>query len=156
MGRISTRLLHFQQVSYDHHASRRTGSNWGSKLINQLWLVMWKMWDHRNHINNSTITAQQRRDRGELLTQVRQQFAQGKTTLLKQDYYLLKHKDKVLHYPLRDLEDWLARIGNARRAHKRHVVWESRAIQASQRCMREWRLGLRGPRMHTGPAEPDP
>ena len=80
----------------------------------------------------------------------------GKTTLLKQDYCLLKHKDKVLHYPLRDLEDWLARIENARRAHKRHVVRESRAIQASQRCMREWRLGLRGPRTHTGTAETEP
>ena len=113
------------------------------------------MWDHRNHINDSTITAQQRRERGELLTQVRQQFAQGKTTLLKEDYYLLKHKDKVLNCPLRDLEDWLARIANARRAHKRHVVRESQAIQASQRCMREWRLDLRGPQLHTAEAGPN-
>ena len=72
------------------------------------------MWDRRNHINNSTITAQQLRERGELLTQVRQQFAQGKTTLLNEDCHLLKCKDKVLHYPLRDLEDWLAQIKNAR------------------------------------------
>ena len=92
LGRISTKIRDFQQRHYEHQNSKKTGSAWCSKLINQLWLVLWKMWDHRNHINTSTITPQQRRERGQLLTAVRREFAKGRTTLLKEDHYLLEHR----------------------------------------------------------------
>ena len=64
LGRISTKIRDYQQRHYEHQNSKKTGSAWCSKLINQLWLMLWKMWEHRNHINNSTITPQQRRERG--------------------------------------------------------------------------------------------
>ena len=63
MGRIAPSLGAYQQVHYTHTGSRRTGDSWTSQLITQLWQVMWKMWEHRNQINSSGLTAQDLRER---------------------------------------------------------------------------------------------
>ena len=144
LGRVSTKIRDFQQRHYEHQNSRKTGAAWCSKLINQLWLMIWKMWEHRNHINTSTITPQQRRERGQLLTEVRREFAKGRTTLLKEDHYLLENRDRIVAYPLQDLEDWLNRVQQARAANDRHVARESRGLEASRRVMQEWLAGHRG------------
>ena len=141
LGRISTKWVHFQQVHYQNCHSCKMGSAWAAKLIRQLWLVVWKMWQHRNNINTSTLTAQQKRDRAHLLGRVNQEFAKGKSTLLKEDQHLLKHKEEVKKYPNVDLEDWLTQVKNARAANARMVAKESRALQASQRLMQAWRTG---------------
>ena len=70
VGPCVKKLVHDQQVQYSNLGSQHTGSSWATKLIRQGWLIVWKMWEHRNHINTSTLTPQQRRERGQLLTQV--------------------------------------------------------------------------------------
>ena len=99
---------------------------------------MWKMWEHRNHINTSTLTPQKRRERGQLLTRVRQEFAKGKSTLLKDDWYLMEDRRAVLSYTLEDLEEWLERVHHARAANARHVAKEARSLRASQKCLADW------------------
>ena len=60
LGRMSKKILQAQQVHYSNIGSRRTGSSWATKLIRQGWLVIWKMWEHHNHINTSMLTPQKR------------------------------------------------------------------------------------------------
>ena len=67
MGRISPALGAYQQVHYTNIGSRRTGDSWTSQLINQVWLIMWRMWEHRNQVNSSGLTAQDLRERAGLL-----------------------------------------------------------------------------------------
>jgi len=46
MGRISPSLASYQEVHYQHLKRRNTGKAWLHKTINQVWLILWKMWDN--------------------------------------------------------------------------------------------------------------
>ena len=138
LGRMSKKFLQAQQAHYSNLNSQKTGNSWATKLIRQGWLMVWKMWEHRNHINTSTLAPQQRRERGHLLTRVRQEFAKGKSTLLKEDHYLLEDRRDTLKYTLEDLRDWLDWVHHARAANARHLAKEARSLRASQRCLTRW------------------
>ena len=83
---------------------------WLSKLINQLWLVMWRMWDHRNKINKGTRTAQDQSDVDKLHLEVRREFNLGKQGLLPTDYHLVEDRSQILSYDLPQLKAWHSRI----------------------------------------------
>ena len=53
MGRVTVKLAEYQQRHFENLNKRNTGTVWLSKLVNQLWLVMWKMWEQRNQVNTS-------------------------------------------------------------------------------------------------------
>ena len=138
LGRLSPTLSQYQQVHYTNIGSQKTGKAWLARLIRQLWLVCWRMWEHRNFINNSTLTDEEKRERSHLLSQVHQEFAKGSSTLLKTDRYLLKKQTDVIKYSIVDLKDWLERVRLARASNSRVVERDSRSLQASQRFMTRW------------------
>ena len=151
LGRVTPLMADYQQVHYQHLQSRKTGQAWLPRLIRQLWLIGWQMWTHRNCINSSTLTPQEKRERAHLLCQVSQQFSKGTSTLLRKDKYLLRKQSDVLKYSLRDLRDWLDRVKTARAANSRVLERESRSLLASQRCMARW---LRRSNTAAAPAAP--
>jgi len=138
LGRIAPQLANFQQRHYTNIRSTKTASNWLSRLINQVWLVVWKMWEHRNRANKSDATAQQKRERGVLLQKVRHQFAMGKQSLLAADRNLLADKAMLLNYSLKELQQWSEKISNARQAAARQTARQNRALEASQAVMARW------------------
>ena len=99
------------------------------------------MWEHRNHINTSSLTSQQRREQANLLTQVHQEFAKGKHTLQKEDKHLLRRQEEIKRYSIPELEEWLSRVRNARAASTRKVEAENRSLRVAQRFMDRWRHG---------------
>ena len=47
-GFISTEMMDFQSHHYLSISSRRSGPSWAAKVIQQLWLIIDSMWEHRN------------------------------------------------------------------------------------------------------------
>jgi hypothetical protein len=80
LGRISPHLTTYQEVHYKHLQSRKTGNSWTNKMASQMWLVLWKMWEHRNHVAKYSLTDQDKRDLWHLQVQAKQQlkFHKGK------------------------------------------------------------------------------
>ena len=139
MGRLAPQLAQFQQHSYTQQHSRRTGQSWASHLINQLWLVMWAMWEQRNEVNTTELTAQGKRERSHLLAQITQEQAKGKASLAKADRGLMAHATAMRTATNPEIKEWLKQVANARASHARNVAREHRSLRASQRLMQRWR-----------------
>ena len=154
LGRLSPLWAAAQQDHFTSMGSSKQGKTWVPKLIRQLWLVGWKMWQHRNHIQHRTLTPQDKRHRAHLLGRVSQQFARGKNTLNLDDHYLLENQQDVRKYSNGDLEEWLDRVSHARAAHSRAVARESRALRAQQQFMVRWQATAAQPPL--GPPFPTP
>ena len=137
-GRISTKFAGYQQVHYNHLGKQRTGATWSSKLTNQAWLVMWKMWQHRNTINNSGLTKQDKRTAQMLRRQVKQEFSKGTRGLSRLDFHLLEDKYEVLDYGLQDLKDWVHRVSLAREHYERVQMRLRNSLKKSQQFMKDW------------------
>ena len=137
-GRVSTHITEYQHQHFRNTGRQNTGKAWVSKLINQLWLVVWQMWDHRNKINTGTTTAQERSELRSLQCAVKQEFHLGRTGLGPGDFHLVDDKHAVLDYPLPQLRSWHARILNARAAHTRTTLRLRNALRKSQTLMRSW------------------
>ena len=99
-GRITVDMAAYQQVHYTRIRKKNTGDAWLSKLINQLWLVMFKMWDHRNKINNTTVTKKQIEDLKQPRFTVRQEFSLGKKGIGHLDHHLLEDRQEIRDYNL--------------------------------------------------------
>jgi hypothetical protein len=138
LGRISEKFATFQQEHFTRARARNTGNVWASKMITQLWKVMYSMWEHRNTINNTTTTKQEQQEQKQLLLQVRREFNQGKKGLVPIDHHLLQDRFEVLSRSLQGLRDWTDRIHNARK-HTVRVQKRLRDSQAaSRRLMERW------------------
>ena len=137
-GRISKDLSAYQQVHLSKTGRQGTGTVWLSKLINQLWLVMWRMWDHRNKINKGTRTAQDQSDVDKLHLEVRREFNLGKQGLLPTDYHLVEDRSQILSYDLPQLKAWHSRILNARAAHTRVSLRLHDQLKKSRQLMSNW------------------
>jgi hypothetical protein len=139
MGRISPLLSTYQDVHYKHLQSRKTGNSWTHKVASQLWLVLWKMWEHRNHVAKHSLTAQDKRDLRHLQDQVKQQFQKSKTTLDPPDRWLLSDRSAILNYKITDLRQWLSQVTTARQASACRAAKEANVLLAQQRLMVQWR-----------------
>ena len=138
MGRISSKLAPYQQVHYTNLNKQRTGKVWASKLINQLWLIMWRMWEHRNKINKTTLTKQDYNNFQKLKQQARREFSKGTRGLRPMDHHLLEDKYEVLDYSLPDLKAWVDRMTNARDSYIRVQMRLKNTLKKSQKFMRDW------------------
>ena len=78
-GRVTSSMATYQQQHFDNIKSQRHGSAWLSKTIRQLWLIMWKMWNHRNKASKAALTPQLQSKLKNLRLIIRQEFAAGKT-----------------------------------------------------------------------------
>ena len=118
-GRVTSTMAEYQQVHYRHINSDKAGTTWLSRLINQGWLIMWQMWQHRNNFNKQETTAQDRTTLHNLSRLVRQEFNLGRNGLTPTDYHLVEDIHTVLDYDLHQMQTWYNRILNARAHFKR-------------------------------------
>ncbi len=137
-GRVTKDMAEYQQVHYTRIRRRNTGDAWMSKLINQLWLVMFKMWDHRNKVNNTTVTKKQVEDLKQLRFQVRHEFSLGTTGLGPLDQHLLEDRQEIMGYDLQRTQEWLKRITNTRSCMIRTAARLRDKMKYSRRLMSRW------------------
>ena len=137
-GRITSSFAEYQQTHFSNIKKQNQGKTWVAKLIRQLWLVMRKMWDHRNKINKETVPQSQKDQLNNLRRIVRQEFAAGTKGLLPEDKELLQDKEAVMNYDLRRTQDWVNRIDQARECSIRTEKRQNDKDKASRRCMQRF------------------
>ena len=138
MGRITSDLASFQQVHFDNLHKKNTGDVWLSKLINQLWLVMFTMWEHRNAANNSNETKRDKEEKKQLLLQVRREFSHGTKGLSPDDRHLLSDRFEILNYNLQELRTWTQRVDTSRKCLVRAQARLRETTARSRRLMESW------------------
>ena len=102
---------------------------------------MWRMWEHRNQVNSSGLTAQDLRERAGLLSRLHQEFRKRRF-LDPEDCHILGHEPTVRTWSNPEIQDWLDSVFHARAACARRLDRQARALQNSQRCMARWRAGI--------------
>ena len=122
MDRVTVKLAECQQRHFENLNRRNTGTVWLSKLVNQLWLVMWKMWEQRNQVNSSGNTTHNKNLLRSLQRQARKEFQLGTKGLLSTDHHLLDDPVSVLDLDLPALQAWTTRLTNARDASARTTL----------------------------------
>ena len=138
---MSLKLRRHQQWHLDRIRSSRKATSWASQLINETWDLVFQMWDHRNKINNSTTTQQEKNEMKSLCRQVKREFRKGKQGLPNTDHHMLQDKFEVLSQDLPDLRAWVERIDLARSSAARAAIGVCNALRRSQQCMRNWQRG---------------
>ena len=138
LGRISPTLGQYQHTYYQQIYSRRTGDSWTSQLITQCYSFIWTMWEHRNQVNTSDLTAQDRHHLRNLRNQLHRQFKLGTSTLLKADRWLLSHKGNLIHKSIDELTDWLDMITAARSTWKAQNQAQQDDLQAQRAGLQRW------------------
>ena len=138
MGRVTDKISAYQQRHFEHLKKRNTGTVWLSKLINQLWLVMWQMWQHRNQVNNSGQTTHDKLTLQALQQQARKEFNLGTKGLPASDHHLLDDPVTVLDLDLPALWAWTSRLTNARACVARSTLRLRDRLKGSRRLLKRW------------------
>ena len=134
----SPTLGQYQHTYYQQIYSRRTGDSWTSQLITQCYSFIWTMWEHRNQVNTSDLTAQDRHHLRNLRNQLHRQFKLGTSTLLKADRWLLSHRGNLIHKSIDELTAWLDKITAARSTWKAQNQAQQDDLQAQRAGLQRW------------------
>ena len=94
LGRISPKLAQIQETHLKRKKKRRTGKAWLRKLIRELWIMGWQMWQQRNAKVHSFSSPHFQRQLEDLRQQVRDEFSKGTTGLHKKDHHYLEEDKK--------------------------------------------------------------
>jgi len=107
-------------------------------LIKKLTEVAWDMWQHRNTVLHDD----PENYHSKLLVEeanmaILREFAEGTSTLLREDRFLLRSRKKVLAGTIEDKTRWLALMSGARAA------WEAKQMEIptydpERRAMEAW------------------
>ena len=141
LGRPSAQLAAYQAVHYANIHSKRSGKIWVSKLINQLWLVMFKMWEHRNNINKSGLTEQDLRNLQQLQKRARSELGRGPKGMVDTDKHLMSNKEAILQLGPAELTLWLERVVNSRKCAARMRMRVRNELKSARNFMNRWRAG---------------
>ena len=127
----------YQQQHFDNIKSQRHGSAWMSKTIRQLWLIMWRMWNHRNKASKAKLTPQLQSKLKNLRLIIRQEFAAGKTGLLPEDFHLIDPdaREATMMLDVFQAKEWVDRMELARKCYVRTEKRQQNSLKASQQCM---------------------
>ena len=140
-GRITPLIADYQAVHFSNIGCSNSGKVWLSKFITQLWLVIWKMWQHRNHTKQQGNTGQDIEDLKQLRLVTKQLFQQGPNKLMASDRHLLTDLYEILDYELDDLRTWVNRIRNSRDCFQRTLRRQQDRFRQSRQFMHQWRAG---------------
>jgi hypothetical protein len=122
-GRLSCKWASLQEEYLQSRGSQRSPTLWVSRLSQQLILLGFQMWEHRNSVQHSEDNVQLR-ERSRLVNDgIHSQFDMGLTDLPKVVQRMLSVKRRtVLNKPLVDREEWLKLVRMERTAHRRALA----------------------------------
>jgi hypothetical protein len=78
LGCLSKLWIPLQQEYYESLGTKKSGCTWAVGLITQAWQLAWSHWEHRNHINNSTIHPDKRQQINILDDHIRDEYERVK------------------------------------------------------------------------------
>ena len=128
-GRLSCKWASLQEEYLQSRGSQRSPTLWVSRLSQQLILLGFQMWEHRNSVQHSEDNVQLR-ERSRLVNDgIHSQFDMGLTDLPKVVQRMLSVKRRtVLNKPLVDREEWLKLVRMERTAHRRALAPQRRIL----------------------------
>ena len=119
-GRLSVLWLPLQQAHFSSLGRRNSGSLWASRLIQQLILIGFHMWEHRNGVQHSEDNRQLLSIRTALDQSITDQFDMGPSGLSPQIRpMLLRPMKEVLALPVDDKKIWVGLVTRSRRSRRR-------------------------------------
>ena len=119
-GRLSALWLPRQQEHFTLLGRRNSGSLWASRLIQQLILIGFHMWEHRNGVQHSEDNRQLLPTRTFLDQSIKDQFDMGPSELPSQIRpMLLRPIKEVLALPVDDKKRWVGLVTRSRRSRRR-------------------------------------
>ena len=128
-GRLSTHWAVLQQQHFHRIGSRRSSRLWASRLTQQLILIGFYMWEHRNSVQHSDDNVNLR-ERSRLVNdRIHSQFDMGTDDLPKKFRPMLRcTRQSVLRKLLVDREDWVKLLSTERRAQRRALAPQRRLL----------------------------
>ena len=91
-------------------------NKWTRELIQQMWELQRKLWEHRNNIEHTQMTPAKQQQLDVMMTRARDELQVGYKDLQRQDHHLFTNPESALSMTLTDLELWLKDVQLARRA----------------------------------------
>ena len=111
-GLLVTDWAALQQQHYRQIRSRRSGQRWASLVSEQLWLLSFSMWEHRNEIHRSSAAFLQQQEGKKLDRKVERQCMRGSAGLPATAQRLFKGPLAMqLAMPNAWKERWLCLVG---------------------------------------------
>ncbi|CAJ1951475.1 unnamed protein product, partial [Cylindrotheca closterium] len=128
-GRLSVQWAALQEQYLESQGSQRSPTLWVSRLLHQLILLGFHMWEHRNSVQHLEDNVQLR-ERSRLLNDgIHSQFDMGPIDLPKVVQRMLAVKRRtVLNTPLVDREEWLKLVRMERTAYRRALAPQRRIL----------------------------
>ncbi|CAJ1945361.1 unnamed protein product [Cylindrotheca closterium] len=129
-GRLSVQWAALQEQYLQSRGSQRSPTLWVFRLLHQLILLGFHMWEHRNSVQHSEDNVQLLRERSQLVNGgIHSQFDMGPTNLPKVVHSMLAVKRRtVLNKPLVDREEWLKLVRMERTAYRRALAPQRRIL----------------------------
>jgi len=82
-------------------------NKWTRELIQQMWELQRKLWEHRNNIEHTQMTPAKQQQLDVMMTRARDELQVGYKDLQRQDHHLFTNPESALSMTLTDLELWL-------------------------------------------------
>mmetsp|Transcript_24040 Transcript_24040/g.58818 ORF Transcript_24040/g.58818 Transcript_24040/m.58818 type:complete len:195 (+) Transcript_24040:1803-2387(+) len=122
-GRLSTHWAVLQQQYLHRIGSRRSSRLWASRLTQQLILIGFYMWEHRNSVRHSDDNVNYRECSRQVNERIHSQFDMGTDDLQVQTRPMLNRtRQSVLQKTLVDREEWVKMLTSECRRHRRALA----------------------------------
>ena len=129
-GRLSTQWTSIQAVYFQEIGSRQSAPLWTSRLIQQLILIGFYMWEHRNSVKHSDDNVLLQRRSRIVDEGIRSQFEMGTTDLPPEIRPMLRHGiARTLRKSLIARETWLKVVRSERTAVRRALAPRRRLLR---------------------------
>ena len=129
-GRLSFRWTSIQAAYFQEIGSRQSAQLWASRLIQQLILIGFYMWEHRNSVKHSDDNVQLQRRSRIVDEGIRSQFEMGTTDLPTDIRPMLRHGlAGILRKSLIARETWLKVVRSERTAVRRALAPRRRLLR---------------------------
>ena len=90
---------------------RRSGSRWASLLIEQLWIMGFNLWEHRNQIMHSPDSVHAKEEMAAANTRIHEEYGKGSDDLPREAQHLFRFSlQRRLDQDLPEKERWLALV----------------------------------------------
>ena len=119
-GLLSSHWAIVQQLYYSRIKTRRTGKRWLSLVVQQLWLLGFQMWEHRNAVKYSDHSVSNKRLSRQVNNGIRRQHAMGPADLPPPTRSMFsKRLEKLLRLSLHERQQWLRLVTSERNRESR-------------------------------------
>ena len=131
-GLLSSKWALVQQEFFTNSGSRKSGGLWAARLVQQLLMIGFTMWEDRNDALHSDKSLKAIRQSREVNDAIRNQFRMGTKDLpLNIRPYLRTSLHNVLLRPLAVRQEWIRLVSRERSQFRRQV-------RKQQRVMTKW------------------